>query len=151
MERLTKQFNGGYLFNMPYIGDIKAQEEYIDKVSIKLGQYEDAEGQGLLLRLPCKVGDTVYVRACCECVSPSKDFETGVSECPFEDECPFDECENGNERLFKTSVMCIWNDGNGWYLSVRGLCIDIPFIDFGTSVFLTKEEAEQKLAEMKEE
>ena len=26
----------------------------------KLAEYEDAEEQGLLLRLPCKVGDTVY-------------------------------------------------------------------------------------------
>ena len=49
MERLTTQFNGGYLFNIPH--DLKQQEEYIDKVSIKLGQYEDAEEQGLLLRL----------------------------------------------------------------------------------------------------
>lgn len=27
----------------------------------KLKRYEDSEEQGLLLRLPCKVGDTVYV------------------------------------------------------------------------------------------
>ena len=27
----------------------------------KLAAYEDAEEQGLLLRLPCKVGDTVYL------------------------------------------------------------------------------------------
>ena len=26
----------------------------------KLAEYEDAEEQGLLLKLPCKVGDTVY-------------------------------------------------------------------------------------------
>lgn len=26
----------------------------------KLAKYEDAEEQGSLLRLPCKVGDTVY-------------------------------------------------------------------------------------------
>lgn len=27
----------------------------------KLGDYEDLEEQGLLLKLPCKVGDTVYL------------------------------------------------------------------------------------------
>lgn len=27
----------------------------------KLADYEDAEEQGLLLRLPCKVGDTIYI------------------------------------------------------------------------------------------
>ena len=32
-----------------------------DLICEKLGQYEDAEEQGLLLRLPCKVGDTVYI------------------------------------------------------------------------------------------
>ena len=34
--------------------------EEIDAVYRKLKDYEDAEEQGLLLRLPCKVGDTVY-------------------------------------------------------------------------------------------
>ena len=32
-----------------------------NKLLTKLGEYEDLEEQGLLLRLPCKVGDTVYV------------------------------------------------------------------------------------------
>lgn len=31
-----------------------------DMICEKLGRYEDLEEQGLLLRLPCKVGDTVY-------------------------------------------------------------------------------------------
>ena len=37
----------------------------------KLGEYEDLEEQGLLLRLPCKVGDTIYelYRDCEYCVS----------------------------------------------------------------------------------
>ena len=64
MARLTTKFNGGYLFNLPPKkdeNDLKTHEEYIDKVSVKLGEYEDAEEQGLLLRLPCKVGDTVYL------------------------------------------------------------------------------------------
>ena len=30
------------------------------QVLLKLADYEDAEEQGLLLRLPCKVGSTVY-------------------------------------------------------------------------------------------
>lgn len=35
--------------------------EYWLEVYFKLKDIEDAEEQGLLLRLPCKVGDTVYV------------------------------------------------------------------------------------------
>ncbi len=34
---------------------------HILKIHRKLAEYEDAEEQGLLLRLPCKVGDTVYL------------------------------------------------------------------------------------------
>ncbi len=60
MERLTTKFHNGYLFNLPGVKDEKAQEEYVEKLSMKLGEYEDAEEQGLLLRLPCKVGDTLY-------------------------------------------------------------------------------------------
>ena len=33
---------------------------YVEKVQKKLASYEDAEEQGLLLRLPCKVGDEVW-------------------------------------------------------------------------------------------
>lgn len=32
----------------------------VPKLYCKLAKYEEAEEQGLLLRLPCKVGDTVY-------------------------------------------------------------------------------------------
>lgn len=35
-------------------------EEGIDKVIQKLGEYEDLEEQGRLVKLPCKVGSTVY-------------------------------------------------------------------------------------------
>lgn len=34
--------------------------DYWRRVHLKLATYEDAEEQGLLVRLPCKVGDTVY-------------------------------------------------------------------------------------------
>ena len=34
--------------------------DYASKVLTKLADYEDAEEQRLLLRLPCKVGDTLY-------------------------------------------------------------------------------------------
>ena len=65
----------------------------------------DAEEEGLILRLPCKVGDTVY--------SVVKD---GLQI--FELEFSLD-----------------------FYVRRKS--------DFGKTVFLTKEEAEQKLAEMK--
>lgn len=53
MERLTHKarYQAGYKVNRNV-----HDWECIDK----LGQLEDAEEQGLLLKLPCKVGDTVY-------------------------------------------------------------------------------------------
>ena len=41
--------------NVPYYWD-----EGNFKVAEKLAAYEDLEEQGLLVRLPCKVGDTVW-------------------------------------------------------------------------------------------
>lgn len=94
--------------------------------------------------LPIKVGDTVYLRACCECVSISTDPESGAQECPFENICEFEECCNGNERLFKTTVASIWNEGNDWRFAVKGLDIDFPVEDIGKHIFFTEEEAEQE-------
>lgn len=33
----------------------------VDKLAVKLCEYEDAEENGTLIKLPCKVGDTVYL------------------------------------------------------------------------------------------
>ena len=58
MERLTIKFPNGYLLQEPKTED--GALEYINAIGEKLGKYEDAEEQGLLLKLPCKIGDTVY-------------------------------------------------------------------------------------------
>lgn len=56
MERLTYRID-----NIPdgESGVWVEQHDYISAAE-KLADYEDAEEQGLLLRLPCKVGDSVY-------------------------------------------------------------------------------------------
>jgi hypothetical protein len=60
MERLTKRI-GSYIsysdFNSNNSGSCC---ESMDNCLHKLADYEDAEENGLLIRLPCKVGDTVY-------------------------------------------------------------------------------------------
>jgi hypothetical protein len=60
MSRLTKR-NGKYVeySNENYIDSVD-NHTMLEKCLSKLAEYEDAEEQGLLLRLPCKVGDTVY-------------------------------------------------------------------------------------------
>lgn len=63
MERLTQTSDrGGVAFTFDlYINCMPSEAEKILKIAEKLKSYEDAEEQGLLLRLPCKVGDKVYV------------------------------------------------------------------------------------------
>lgn len=36
-------------------------KSFADKILTKLAEYEDLEEQGLLLKLPCKVGDSVFI------------------------------------------------------------------------------------------
>ena len=52
MERLTDSNK-----EIPILVD---NAEYWLKVYFKLKEYEDLEEQGRLVKLPCKVGDTVY-------------------------------------------------------------------------------------------
>ncbi len=60
MERLTgRSANGTAIYSKPSRAPVKWQNNRRD-VLCKLAEYEDLEEQGLLLRLPCKVGDTVY-------------------------------------------------------------------------------------------
>lgn len=65
MERLTARDDYGAPY-YPYCDDVKkcggycAQCNFETKISEKLAAYEDAEEQGLLVKLPCRVGDTVY-------------------------------------------------------------------------------------------
>ena len=84
----------------------------------RLAEYEDLEEQGLLLRLPCKVGDTVY----------SLDrFCDGSLDCPSR---PCKECPDYQFEIYEGKFALK----------------DIP--EFGKIIFLTQEEAEQKLKEM---
>lgn len=54
MERLVEEL---YTFK----GKVEdCENDYIISVQEKLREYENAEEQGLLLRLPCKVGTLVY-------------------------------------------------------------------------------------------
>lgn len=61
MKRLTKR-DGKYMDCLCENCEAKNQD-FCDcgfEVWARLKQYEDMEEQGLLVRLPCKVGDTVY-------------------------------------------------------------------------------------------
>ena len=91
----------------------------------KLATYEDLEEQGLLVRLPCKVGDTVYVKLSVYC--KTKHAEAQVRDYTYFISCGFCVVVT-SEKFDKQSI---------------------PFSEFGKSIFLTREEAEKKLEEMK--
>mgnify|MGYP003183281696 CR=1 FL=1 len=95
----------------------------VENMIKKLATYEDLEEQGLLVRLPCKVGDTVYV--------PTRNF---ISEL----------------RIIMISVDMHgtyfgWRLNSGIYPNLVGFSVS----KLGKTVFLTREEAEKKLEEMK--
>ena len=89
----------------------------------ELKSYKDAEKQGLLVRLPCKVGDTVYV--------PTRNF---ISELRIT-----------VVSVYKHGVYFRWMLDSGIYPNLSGFSKS----ELGKTVFLTREEAEKKLEEMK--
>lgn len=62
MERLTERINGQAWCagECPEIKD-DCECEHLHKMRDKLAEYEDLEEQGLLLRLPCKENEWVWI------------------------------------------------------------------------------------------
>lgn len=122
MERLTIKFPNGYLLQEPKTED--GALEYINAIGEKLGKYEDAEEQGLLLKLPCKVGDTVYYPWI-------YDGQSCVA---------LNEVESINIYYNRLPIITV----KDWE---SDMCMAKTFTieDFGKTVFLTKERAEESL------
>jgi hypothetical protein len=97
----------------------------------KLKNFEDLEEQGRLIKLPCKVGDTVY------------------------HECPYSTLLVGVQSYQITNIMISQNKKGEWTRKYRAMLlrngktadkqINFEFNDIGKTVFLTKEEAEKAL------
>lgn len=133
MERLTtRNIAGVAVYKHPF-----ECEQYGDTIwrlpdygngspTEKLADYEDAEEHGLLLRLPCKVGDTVYCifTRYTKCTPDSTAFdEYSCQGCEYE-------CDSKKEKYIQ---------------DMRAYSLDwivTNLKNFGKTVFLTKEEAE---------
>jgi hypothetical protein len=99
----------------------------------KLADYEDAEEQGLLMRLPCKVGDIVWDN---NFGKPCSYEVTGFSFGDLnEDDEWCDEVLN--------QVMVFYSNGN------RSVTGRFAVSEIGKTVFLTKSDAEQALEELR--
>ena len=136
MERLTKttEIGNAYFpkcFEEPCCGMGKCIDNncnLVNEVCKKLAEYETLEEQGLLVRLPYKVGDTVY-RVNAGAKQPI--IPMTVSEIHFL-------CYK-NERAVRFDAIGKEDMGESCY----------RLEDIGRIVFLTHEDAEKKLEEMK--
>ena len=121
MKRLTHRYMDGTAWVSLNLVSKMGEHECVGLPITKLATYEDAEEQGLLLRLPCKVGDNIYI------IKPYGIEEasiTGISEADDIDCFCFE----------------IYIDPD---------CHEIIALEeFNDTWFLTKEEAEAKLKEM---
>ena len=123
MERLTVSgVNIGFL-------DSSKLPSY-ESIYEKLRKYEDVEEQGLLLKLPCKVGDTVYAYCSEFGIIPY------VVDCIVINEHITFQCSSYSGPIGDCPSECLDE-------------IEPDITDFGKTVFLTQAEAEQKLKEMK--
>jgi hypothetical protein len=124
MERLTERYD----IAPDGESDVWVKQHDYISAARKLCDYEDLEEQGLLARLPCKVGDTVY-RVNAGAKQPI--IPMTVSEIHFL-------CYK-NERAVRFDAIGKEDMGESCY----------RLEDIGRIVFLTREEAEKKLEEMK--
>lgn len=60
MSRLTKNYSYGTHGSSDDLPCGEKSYDYKNFLIEKLGKYEDLEEQGRLIKLPCKVGDTIY-------------------------------------------------------------------------------------------
>lgn len=131
MERLTQTSNSGgvaFTFNL----DITCQPSEARKIlnlATKLKEYEDLEEQGRLIKLPCKVGDKIFL----DFAGFGKDIDKFTVK-GFHLDC----FEDGETILF-----CDYESND------KALSGQIDVMEFGKTVFFIKPEAEAKLKELR--
>jgi len=124
MERLTER-NPLWIDDEMWERACEPDCEEIDAVYRKLKDYEDAEEQGLLLRLPISEDAPVYsIEYCC---GKNKSNRSGMCFRGF--------CENCSDKAYYIRE------------SVAKQC---SICEINKSVFFTREETETKLKEMEE-
>ena len=133
MERLTEKQSSGFdlkSMNGEWCNKYCEQQRVqtcnecgIYQAIQKLAEYEDLEEQGLLLRLFCKIGDTIWY---------------------------VDNDDDDYPIKLEIDIISIDDNKNIWYYANDDIYGKFGFIDsdFGKTVFLTQAEAEQKLKEI---
>lgn len=139
MERLTERIkrpqkddlivytNGKYEDTIP----AEMTNDDIRAVLKKLADYEDLEEQGLLVKLPCKVGDIIW------------DNDFGYPQSYEINAYSYGYCDSYVESYVEEEVVFYFENSN------RSITGSFPMSEIGKTVFLTREEAEKKLEEIK--
>lgn len=122
MERLTERVYDGLIIIKQDSGD---EGNY--KAADKLATYEDLEEQGLLMKLLCKVGTEVFAIL------------------PRDSHCTKCQIKKIEIRPTIFGKICYFAEP----VAQRGCCFRYFDTEFGKVIFLTREEAEKKLEEMK--
>lgn len=138
MERLTRRDLADVNGKQIVLCDSKEEDcndsclyrrcKWNEKALQKLKEYEEAEEQGLLLRLPCRVGDTIY-----RINQYAKEPIISMKVLQIH----YGELSRGN-TFFRVDAINDEDMGESCYFKD----------DFGKKVFLTKEEAEAALVRM---
>ena len=131
MERLTKTYSDGTHGASDSLPCGENSYDYKNLLIERLGKYEDLEEHGRLIKLPCKVGDTVYVNGVLGCGEAERYMVIRVDY--------HSTLGTGRNEFYIEALLCANPDSS------------IGFYDkqFGKTVFLTKSEAEAKLKELR--
>lgn len=111
---------------LSFLGD-ENKRSIIDDLKL-LNDYKDAEEEGLLVKLPCKVGDTVYEISLVEPYRNPAIREMGVVDILLRDDDMYFTLQDLHDEYYDNSILST---------------------EIGKTVFLTQEEAGQTLAKMK--
>lgn len=134
MERLTKKYSDGTHGASDDLPCGENSYDYKNLLIEKLGKYEDLEEQCRLVKLPCKVGDTVW------------DNDFGIPCAYTITAFSFGECEEYIcEPVTTKEAVFYYANSSG---SITGSFAER---EIGKSVFLSKAEAEAKLKELRGE
>lgn len=130
MERLTIK---GFNFTSDFVKQV-CNHGVIAQALKKLQEYEDLEEQGKLLKLPCAVGDTVYV------IPSEVNYRLNIAN-----------IANGmkkHNRVYEQPVSRIEFFPGGYVLSTCDGIDSVSDRFFNITWFLTKKEAEEALKKM---
>lgn len=127
MERLTERYD----ITPDGESDVWVKQHNYISAARKLCDYEDLEEHGLLVRLPCKVGDKVW------------DNDFGHPESYEIKAFSYGYCDSYVEPDIEDQIIFYYENYSG---SITG---SFAMSEIGKTVFLTREEAAKKLEEMK--